>query len=124
MNQRGPRVSVINWPRRPISPREGMLNSMRTRPELCSPFFSFHRAGFQRFHHDADERFWTIDDQEFQRFQAAPVFGAHHDSGLAHHQLVALAAHGLDQDGQLQLAGPSTRNASVVLVSSTRSETW
>ena len=28
-----PRVSVSNWPRNPISPREGMRNSMRTRPE-------------------------------------------------------------------------------------------
>jgi hypothetical protein len=28
-----PRVSVSNWLRKPIKPREGILKSMRTRPE-------------------------------------------------------------------------------------------
>ena len=35
---------------------------------------------------------------------AAAVFGAHHDFRLAHHQLVAFAAHRLDQDRELQFA--------------------
>ena len=67
-------------------------------------FFHFAAPGAERFHHDADERFRAIDDQQFERFEAPAVFGAHHDFRLADHQLVAFAAHGFDQDGQLQFA--------------------
>ena len=58
----------------------------------------------ERFHDDANEIFGAIDDQHFERLEAAAVFSVHHNFGLAGHELVAFAAHGFDQNGQLQFA--------------------
>ena len=89
--------------------------------------FHFAAAAAERFHHDADERFRAIHDQQFERLDAAAVFGAHHDFRLADHQLVAFAAHRLDQDRELQFAaaehakrigGPGVFHAQRTLVSS------
>ena len=58
----------------------------------------------EAFHDDSDVGFRAVHHQHFQRFEALAVFGFHHDFRLADHQLVAFAAHGFDQDGQLQFA--------------------
>src|SRR5579862_352886 len=67
-------------------------------------FFHFAAARAEKFHHDADEIFRAIDDEQFERLDAAAVFGAHHDFRLADHHLVAFAAHCFDQDRELQFA--------------------
>ena len=67
-------------------------------------FFHFAAARAEKFHHDADEIFRAIDDEQFERLDAAAIFGAHHDFRLADHHLVAFAAHRLDQDRELQFA--------------------
>ena len=64
----------------------------------------FAAARAQALHDDADVGFRAVDHQHFQRLEALAVFGAHHDFRLADHQLVAFAAHGFDQDGELQFA--------------------
>src|SRR4029077_252969 len=64
----------------------------------------FATASPQRFHDDSDETFGTINDQHFERLESAAVFAVHHNLGLADHHFVALAAHGFDEDGQLQFA--------------------
>src|SRR4029077_4679489 len=65
-------------------------------------FFHFTAARTEKFHHDADEILRAVDDKEFERFPAAAVLCTHHDSRFADHQLVAFAAHRLDQDRKLQ----------------------
>ena len=67
-------------------------------------FFHFAAPRAERFHHDADESFRAIDDQHLKRLKALAVFRLHHDFRLAHHQLVAFAAHGLNQNRKLQFA--------------------
>src|SRR5579862_6046402 len=67
-------------------------------------FFHFTTARAEEFHHDADEIFRAVDDEQFERLDAAAVFGAHHNFGLADHHLVAFAAHCFDQDRELQFA--------------------
>ena len=67
-------------------------------------FFHFAAAVSQQLHHDADEIFRAVHDQQFQRLEPPPVFRAHHDFRLAHHQLVTFAPHRLDQNRQLQFA--------------------
>src|ERR1700722_7404865 len=71
---------------------------------MVDHFFHFAAARAEEFHHDADEIFRAIDDKQFERLDAAAVFGAHHDFGFAYHYLVAFAAHGLNQDRELQFA--------------------
>src|SRR5580704_7852268 len=67
-------------------------------------FFHFTTARAEEFHHDADEIFRAVDDEQFERLDAAAVFGAHHDFRLADHHLVAFAAHCFDQNRELQFA--------------------
>ena len=64
----------------------------------------FAAAAAEGFHDDADEIFGDVDDQALERLQFLAVFGAHDDFGLADHQFEAFAAHGFDQDGELQFA--------------------
>src|SRR6202030_1646717 len=64
-------------------------------------FFHFAATRTEKFHHDADEILRAVDDKEFERFHTAAVFSAHHDFRFANHQLVAFAAHRLDQDRKL-----------------------
>ena len=98
-------MSVRSCPRSPIKPRDGMLNSMRTRPEMVvDHFLHFAATRAEEFHHDADEIFRAIDDEDFEWLDASAVFGAHHDFGFAYHHLITFAAHRLDQDRELQFA--------------------
>ena len=100
-----PRVSVRISLRSPISPREGTWNSRRTRPEpwftilvilpLRAPSFSITTPR-------------NVSGQSITSSSSGsctlPFTRAREDLRLAHHQLVAFAAHHLDQDGELQLA--------------------
>ncbi len=67
-------------------------------------FHHFAAPAAQRFDHDAGEGFRAVHHQQFQRLHALPVFLAHHDLRLSHHQLVALAPHRFDQNRELQFA--------------------
>ena len=69
-------------------------------------FLHFAAAAAERFHHDSDECFRAIHDQQFERLDAAAVFIAHDDLRLADHQFVAFAAHRLNQNRELQFAAP------------------
>src|SRR6266852_1857509 len=64
----------------------------------------FAAAAADGFHDDADEIFRNVDHQALDRLEFLAIFVAHHDFGLADHQFEALAAHGLDQNGELQFA--------------------
>src|SRR5229473_1695830 len=64
----------------------------------------FAAAAADGFQDDADETFRDVDHQALEGLELAAVFGAHDDFGLADHQLEAFAAHGFDQNRELQLA--------------------
>jgi len=67
-------------------------------------FCEFGAAAAESFHDDADEIFRTIDDEKFERLEAAAVFGADDDFGFSDREFVAFAAHGFDEDGELKFA--------------------
>ena len=51
-----PRVSVINWLRNPINPRDGMLKFHADAPGVViHHLHHFAAPAAKRFHHDADE---------------------------------------------------------------------
>src|SRR5207253_9611376 len=54
-------------------------------------------------HQHADKFLRHVDDQLLERLLDLPVVRPDHDFRLAHHQLVALAAHHLNQNRKLQL---------------------
>src|SRR5258706_1358461 len=56
------------------------------------------------FDHDADKGFGAIDHEEFEGLAHRAVDLFRQDFGLAHGDLVAFAAHHLDQDSELELA--------------------
>ena len=64
----------------------------------------FAAAAAKRFHDDADKILGNVDHQALERFELSAVFGAHYDFRLADHQFEAFAAHGFDQNRQLQFA--------------------
>ena len=64
----------------------------------------FAAPGAQGFQNDANEVFRNIHDQAFDRLELFATFVANDDLGLADHQLKTFAAHGLNQNGQLQFA--------------------
>src|SRR5713226_3028354 len=64
----------------------------------------FAAAAADGFQDDADETFRDVDHQALEGLELAAVFGAHNDFGFADHQFKTFAAHGLDQDGELQFA--------------------
>src|SRR5215813_5887702 len=64
----------------------------------------FATARAERFHDDADEVVGDVDDDALLRLEFAAVFVADDDFGLADHELEAFAAHGFDQDGELEFA--------------------
>src|ERR1700751_2783848 len=64
----------------------------------------FAASAAQRFHDDADKIVGNVDDQAFLRFEFSAVFGAHHDFRLANHQFETFAAHGFNQNRELQFA--------------------
>ena len=102
-----PRVSVSNWLRRPISPRDGNFEiHAHAAGAVIAHLEHFAAPAAQRFQNDADKIFGNVDDQALQRFEFLAVFRAHHDFRLAYHQLEAFAPHGLDQNGELQFAAP------------------
>ena len=67
-------------------------------------FAEFAAPASQRLHHHANKVFRTIHHQSLEGFKFLAVFLAHHDFRLADHQFVTLAAHGFNQDGELQFA--------------------
>src|ERR1700730_2206946 len=56
------------------------------------------------FQNDADEIFGDVDDQALDGLELAAVFRAHDDFGFPDHQFKTFAAHGFDQNRELQLA--------------------
>ena len=103
-----PRVSVRNSERKPISPRDGMRNSIRTRPEPWLIIFIIRPLRAPSF--------WvtTPMNSSGQSITRCSI-GSRSlpssirrviDLGLADRHLVALAAHHLDEDRELQLAAP------------------
>ncbi len=71
---------------------------------VIAHFEHFAAAAADGFQDDADEIFRDVDDQALERFELAAVFCAHDDFGLADHQFKTFAAHGFDQNRELQLA--------------------
>ena len=127
-----PRVAVRNSLRNPISPRVGMVYSMRTLP--LSVFLHHVRHGAPAGGHglgdDADIVLGGFDHQVLDRLMHHAVDLARDDLRARHLELEALAAHRLDQDRQVQLAPPgdeqivgagrSPRRAAPTFVSSSR----
>src|SRR5262249_33920686 len=64
----------------------------------------FAAARAESFHDDADVVFGDVDDQALLRLEFAAVFIADDDFGLADHQLETFAAHGFNEDGELEFA--------------------
>lgn len=64
----------------------------------------FAAAGAERFHDDADEIVGDVDDDAFLRLEFAAAFIANDDFGLSNHEFETFAAHGFDEDGELQFA--------------------
>ena len=100
-----PRVSVRKRERKPIKSarRHGEFQAHSARPgvdHLRHLAFA-HR---QQLRDDADKVFGNIDDQQLHRFVERAVDLAGDDGGLGHLQLVAFAAHGLDDDRELEFA--------------------
>ena len=60
----------------------------------------------QRLHHRALMRVLDVDGELLEGLAAFPVDVAHHHARPRHRQLVALAPHVLEQDGEVQLAAP------------------
>src|SRR5262249_27987798 len=58
----------------------------------------------ERLHDDADEVVGDVDDDALLWLEFAAVFVANDDFGLADHELEAFAAHGFDEDGELEFA--------------------
>ncbi len=71
---------------------------------VIAHFEHFAAAAADSFENDADEVFGDVDHQALDGLELAAVFAAHDDFGLANHQFKAFAAHGFDQDGELQFA--------------------
>ena len=71
---------------------------------MIAHFEHFPTAAADGFHDDADEIFGDVDNQALDGLELLAVFVAHHDFGLADHDFKAFAAHGFDQDGELQFA--------------------
>ncbi len=64
----------------------------------------FALALAQRLHHAALVLVFDVDRHQLDRLVPLAVDLAEHDARLAHRQLVAFAAHVLQQDGQVQFA--------------------
>src|SRR5882757_4379808 len=71
---------------------------------VIAHFEHFAAAAANGFENDTNEVFRDVDHQTLDRLQLAAVFGAHDDFGFADHQLKTFAAHGFDQNGELQFA--------------------
>ena len=100
-----PRVSVRNCDRKPMRPRAGIRNSSRTRPLPWLTIFVIDAAA------DADLRddhalifLGDVDDEILDRLHHRAVDFRDDDLRARDLQLVALAAHHLDEDRELQLA--------------------
>src|SRR5262245_25666189 len=52
--------------------------------------------------HNAEKRFGTIDDQQFERLLQLSIDGLGEDFRFPNHQLVAFAPHGFNENRQLQ----------------------
>ena len=100
-----PRVSVRNSVRKPISPRAGTRNSIRTQPVPWLVICSIRplRAA-SSWVIGAEVLLGRVDRQPLDRLVQLAVDLAGDHLRLADGQLVALAAHLLDQDRQRQLA--------------------
>ncbi len=65
----------------------------------------FGAALGQLLHHDAGIGLINVDNHFFDGFQPLAMFiGAEHHAGAAHGEFEAFAAHGFNQDAQLQFA--------------------
>ena len=105
--------------RKPISPRAGTRYSIRTQPwpwlTICS---SVALAQREQLRDDADVVLGDVDRHALDRLVALAVDRALQHARLADVQLEALAAHQLDEHGELQLAAaldlPGVRALGVV----------
>ena len=64
----------------------------------------FAAARAERFHDDAYEIVGDVDDDALLRLELAAVFVAYDDFGLTDHEFETFAAHGFDEDGELEFA--------------------
>ena len=99
-----PCVALISRFRRPIRPRAGIEEFQVGVGPLHVHLGHLAPAGADQLHHRADVAVRHVDDEELVRLVLDAVDLLDDDLGLADGQLVALAAHGLDQDREVQQA--------------------
>ena len=71
---------------------------------VIAHFDHFATAAAYGFHDDADEAFGDINDEAFNGFELLAVFGVDNDFRFADHEFETFAAHGFDEDGELEFA--------------------
>ena len=119
-----PFVSVRNSLRKPIRPRDGMRNSMRTRPLPWLTILIIRPVRAPSFSVTTPMNSSGTSTTSCSIGSASlPSTFRVMTSGLPTDELVALAAHRLDQDRQLQLAAAGDLKVSALSVGSTRSAT-
>ena len=100
-----PRVRFMNSPWKPMRPRAGIRYSRRVRPW---PSDSMLVRSPRRVPSASITAPWwpssTSTDSDSYGSQVTPSIVAHHDARPRYRELVAFAAHVLDQDGEVQLA--------------------
>ena len=64
----------------------------------------------EKLRHHADVLFGDVDDEQLDRLVHVAVDLPGHHGRLRHRELVAFAAHGLDQDAELELPAPGDPN--------------
>ncbi len=93
--------------RKPIRPRDGHAELHAHAPDAVVDHLHHPApARADLLGDDADELLGAVDDELLHRLVELPVDRPGDHLGLADRQLVALAAHHLDQDRELQLAAP------------------
>ena len=107
--------------RKPINPRLGTMNSIRTHPWALVAMWSIRPFARAKLRDGAQVLPGT--SIEVPKGLQFAVDLARHDLWLAHGQLEALAAHLFDEDRQRELTGFCTSHASGRLMSTTRSDT-
>ena len=99
-----PWVAFSSLVRRPIRPRAGIENDRCVYVAVGLHLLQAAAPLADHLHHGAQLLGGDFDDQRLERL-LLPAFALVEDHvGLADRQLVALAAHGLDQHGQVQHA--------------------
>ena len=99
-----PRVSVSSSPRSPKIARVGIVYSSRAVSPTSNMFDIDGFALAERFDHGAGIFFRHVDDDVLDRLPALAVAFGDDDLRLGDRELVAFAAHRLDEDREMQFA--------------------